>query len=108
HIIDLYQEIATAGKIGYTRVDGSFWQDMGTPEDYLDLHRHLLASRTLSWQVHESAVVGKNVALKEWGVIGPRAVIGEGAQLARCVIWEDAEVVAGNTVTDVIYPAELK
>ncbi|MCI5178706.1 MAG: nucleotidyltransferase family protein [Candidatus Electrothrix sp. AW3_4] len=102
HIIDLYQEIAKAGKIGYTRVDGSFWQDMGTPDDYLDLHRHLLASQTPSWQIHESAVVGKNVVLKDWGVIGPRAVIGEGAKLAQCVVWEGAEVAGGEEFADKI------
>ncbi|MCI5179025.1 MAG: hypothetical protein D3911_06840, partial [Candidatus Electrothrix sp. AW3_4] len=42
-------------------------------------------------QIHESAVVGKNVVLKDWGVIGPRAVIGEGAKLAQCVVWEGAD-----------------
>ncbi|MGB5685283.1 MAG: NDP-sugar synthase, partial [Candidatus Electrothrix sp.] len=108
HIIGLYKELATAGKVGYTRIDGSFWQDMGTPDDYLDLHRHLLSSRTPSWQIHESAKIGKNVKLKEWGVIGPRAVIGDGAQLARCVVWEDAEIAAGARLADeIIVPAPI-
>ncbi len=102
HIIDLYQEIAKAGKIGYTRIDGSFWQDMGTPDDYLDLHRHLLSSRTPSWQIHESARIGKNVALKGWGTIGAGAIIGEGAKLAQCVVWEGAEVAGGEEFADKI------
>ena len=106
HIIDLYRELAKAGKIGCTRIDGSFWQDMGTPDDYLDLHQHLLPSRTPSWQIHESAVIGKDVQFKDWGVVGPRAVIGDGAQLARCVIWEGAEIAAGEELADeIIVPA---
>ncbi|RWX48636.1 Nucleotidyl transferase, partial [Candidatus Electrothrix marina] len=102
HIIDLYKELAKAGKIGFSRIDGSFWQDMGTPDDYLDLHRHLLSSQTPSWCIHESAVIGKDVELKDWGAVGPRAVIGDGARLARCVIWEDAEVAAGSQRVDTI------
>ncbi|MCI5149548.1 MAG: nucleotidyltransferase family protein [Candidatus Electrothrix sp. MAN1_4] len=102
HSIDLYKELAKAGKIGFTRIDGSFWKDIGTPDDYLDLHRHLLSIRTPSWQIHENAVIGKDVELKDWGAIGPRAVIGNGAKLARCVIWDGAEVAAGSQLVDTI------
>lgn len=103
HIIDLYQEVAKAGKIGYTRIDGSFWQDMGTPDDYLDLHRHLLSSQTPSWCIHKSALIGKNVQFREWGAVGPGAVIGDGARLARCVVWEGAEIMAGAELKYKVY-----
>ncbi|MCI5123869.1 MAG: hypothetical protein D3925_05180 [Candidatus Electrothrix sp. AR5] len=102
HIIDLYRELAKAGKIGLARIDGSFWQDMGTPDDYLDLHRYLLSSRTPSWQIHESAIIGKDVQLNDWGAVGPGAVIGDGAQLARCVVWEEAKIAAGAQLRDTI------
>ncbi|MCI5120235.1 MAG: hypothetical protein D3908_03400, partial [Candidatus Electrothrix sp. AUS4] len=97
---------AEAGKIGYVRIDGSFWQDMGTPEDYLELHSHLLSSQTPSWSIHESAIIGKNVELKGWGAIGPRAVIDDGAKLTRSVIWEGAHVACDAELTDTIYPAD--
>lgn len=106
HIIDLYRELAKAGEIGFIRTDGNFWQDMGTPEDYLDLHRHLLSSRTPSWQIHKSAKIGKDVELRDWGAIGPGAVIGDGARLTRSVIWEGAQVTAGAKLADTICPAE--
>ncbi|MCI5131605.1 MAG: hypothetical protein D3904_08785, partial [Candidatus Electrothrix sp. EH2] len=102
HIIDLYKEIAEAGKIGYIRTDGSFWQDMGTPDDYLDLHRHLLSAQKPSWCIHESVLIGKNVQFTEWGAVGPGAVIGDEAQLARCVVWEGAEITAGAKYKDAI------
>ena len=108
HIIDLYRELAKAGKIGFSRIDGSFWQDMGTPDDYLDLHRYLLSSRTPSWHIHESAIIGKDVQFNDWGAVGPGAVIGDGAQLARCVIWEGAEIAAGARLADeIIVPAPI-
>ena len=75
---------------------------MGTPDDYLDLHRHLLSSRTPSWCIHESAVIGKDVVLKDWGAVGPGAVIGDGARLTRSIIWEGAEITAGTQLADTI------
>jgi len=102
HIIDLYRELARDGKVGFTRTDGSFWKDMGTPDDYLDLHRQLLSARTPSWQIHESAKIGNNVELQDWGVIGPRAVIGDRAQLARCVIWDSAQVTGSEELVEKI------
>ncbi len=108
HIIDLYKALAKAGKIGFTRIDGSFWQDMGTPDDYLDLHRYLLSSRTPSWQIHESAIIGKDVQFNDWGAVGPGAVIGDGAQLARCVLWEGAEVRADAELEDEIIVSKTR
>jgi mannose-1-phosphate guanylyltransferase len=44
HIIDLYEELIRQDeKIGCHRIDGSLWQDIGTVEDYLELHAHLLS-----------------------------------------------------------------
>jgi mannose-1-phosphate guanylyltransferase len=107
HIIDLYQQLAQEGKIGEIRVDGSFWQDMGTPKDYLDLHRHLLSTQTPCWQIHKSARIGKNVELQGWGAIGAGTIIGEGARLAQCIIWENAQIAAGAEITnEIIFPAE--
>ena len=108
HIIDLYRDLAKAGKIGCTRIDGSFWQDMGTPDDYLDLHRHILSSRTPSWHIHESAIIGKDVQFNDWGAVGPGAVIGDGAQLARCVLWEGAEVRADAELEDEIIVSKTR
>jgi mannose-1-phosphate guanylyltransferase len=102
HSIDLYQELAQAGQIGYTRTDGSFWQDMGTPADYLDLHHHLLSPQKPCWQIHESAIIGKDVKFKDWGTVGPNAMIGDRAKLTRCVIWQDAEIAAYSQLADTI------
>ena len=103
HSIDLYKELAGAGKIGCFRTDGSFWKNMGPPADYLDLPRHLLSSPTPFWHIHKNAVIGKDVALKDWGAVGPGAVIGDGAQLARCVVWEGAEIKAGIQLLDTLF-----
>ena len=91
HIIDLYRELALEGRIGFCRVDGAVWRDIGTPADYLQLHQELLASEP-GWVIDPTARIGSGVVLEDWGCIGPGAVIGAGARLCRSVVWNGAEV----------------
>lgn len=102
HIIDLYERLAQAGQIGLIRTDGCFWQDIGTPADYLDLHRRLLENKSPAWLISESAEIGSGVRLLDWGVIGPGAKIGAGAELRRCVVWDKAEIVPGQRLAETI------
>ncbi len=100
HVIDLYQELAKEHRIGAFRVDGSFWRDIGTPQDYLQLHEELLTDPAPSWCVHSEAMVGSGVVLAQWGAIGKGARIGAGSSLQRCVVWPDAEIAAGSRFVD--------
>ncbi len=95
HIIDLYRELAAAGRIGCCRVDGNLWRDIGTPADYLDLHRELLAER--GWLIDPTARVAADAVLEGWGCIGAGARVGAGVQLRDSVVWDSAAVV-DNTV----------
>ncbi len=98
HSIDLYRQLAPAGGIGFMRVDGFFWQDMGTPADYLLLHRLLLpeAPREARWLIAPTARLAADVRLRGWGCIGEGAVVAAGAQLKDCVVWDRARVMANT------------
>jgi mannose-1-phosphate guanylyltransferase len=112
HIIDLYRQLAAAGRVGSLRVDGSFWRDIGTPEDYLDLHRQLLDGQGgnrsdcmlagSSWCISDQAMLADDVKLREWGAVGPGAKIGRGSQLTRCVVWDDVTVGPDRQLADTI------
>lgn len=104
HIIELYKKLAAWQEVGCLRVDGAFWRDIGTPGDYLDLHRQLLTKEQASggWIVSEQAIVAPDVVLKDWGVIGPGARVGKGSSLARCVVWPDAFLPPGSEYVDTI------
>lgn len=102
HIIDLYEKLARNGQIGFIRVDGCFWQDIGTPADYLDLHCRLLAEKTPAWAISSQAQIEAGAVFEDWGAVGPGAVIGAGARLARCVVWENAVILPGRQVADQI------
>lgn len=107
HIIDLYEELAAKGeKVGYLRVDGDFWRDIGTPEDYLQLHGELLMPDGIKypripdqsgpWLIGPGAKVAKDVNFSGWGCIGADAEIGSGVSLKNCVIWDHARVQDGD------------
>ncbi len=114
NIIDRYRDLITAGgRIGALVVRDHFWTDMGTPADYLDLHRQLLTgegSRSLpvvasmSRPVYQGKGVrlGKNVRFDDWVAIGSNAVIGDNAHLSRVVVWDGAAVAAGTVASDTI------
>lgn len=113
HIIDLYQTLAQDRRqVGIFRVDGSYWRDIGTPQDYLQLHQDLLCDSgenqrlkkdvKTCWQVHEQAHLPKNVTLVDWGCIGAGVTIGSGVKLARCVVWDGAKIIAGAEYADCI------
>lgn len=112
HIIDLYEELVQRGeRIGVFRVDGCFWRDMGTPQDYLDLHGELLVDGIQqplilprprgNWLVDDQAVLAAGLDLADWGCIG-NAVIGRDVKLRRCVVWDGARIPAGSRLEDVI------
>lgn len=98
HIIDLYQEMARSGNpedaVGFVRVDGAFWRDMGTPDDYMLLHRELLSPG--EWRVEPTARVAEGARFSGWGCVGADAAIAADAVLENCVVWDGARVPAGT------------
>ncbi len=110
HIIDLYAQLARTGQLGCIRVDNSFWRDIGTAADYLDLHRQLLVGKQSlssrspsgSWCISREAVVADNVRLEDWGSIGAGVRIGDDCHLTRCVVWDKVSIGAGQELTDTI------
>lgn len=107
HIIDLYETLAQAGQIVSFRGDGCFWQDIGTPDDYLDLHRRLLADKKPTWAISNQAHIGAGVVLEDWGAVGVGASIGTDAKLSRCIVWENSSVSSGAQLADQIICPEV-
>ncbi len=101
HIIDLYQQLAEQGRVGYCRIDGAPWRDIGTPADYLQLHGELL-SKESGWVIDATAELGTDLELEGWGCIGPGARIGNGVRLCRSVVWDGAELAAGSSWSDTL------
>jgi len=118
-IIDLYRRLLQAGKpINCYRVDGNFWTDMGTPDDYLSLHGLLLQGLVPTWSeltggvsgenpytspyfVHKDTKIPDTVELADWAAVG-NATIGESSSLRRVVVWDGAVVEKDVRLQDTI------
>jgi mannose-1-phosphate guanylyltransferase len=104
-IIDYYRALIRRGReVRALIVRDHFWTDIGTPEDYLALHAHLLGKREPAGRflVDEQAELGRGLRLQDWAVIGRGARIGEGVSLSRVVVWDGAEIAAGRQLADTV------
>lgn len=106
NIIDTYrQAIAAGGKIaGFVQQD-FFWQDIGTPQDYLDLHSRLLRGAVPGLQrffphptdpwLGPGVQLGNNIHFGPGVCLGARVQVGNGARLENTVVWSGAVIEAG-------------
>lgn len=104
-IVDHYRNLLQDGKsLGVYRVDGSYWTDMGTPEDYLALHGGLLTGTIPRWDelgydngntllVSREARLAGRVRLSDWCSIGKAT--GQNISLSRVVVWDGVDLCDG-------------
>jgi mannose-1-phosphate guanylyltransferase len=92
-------------------MSGCCWADMGSPQDYRDLHGALLQNKMVRWTelnctaqsicVDGRARCPDDLIVEDWACIG-RATIGAGVRLRRCVVWDGAEIEPGAFLSDQI------
>ena len=106
NVIDCYDQAIAAGKkiMGHF-ASGHFWADMGTPEDYLQLHGKLLTEARFA--AGSPFFFGHDVRcdtdqFNDWVCVGSRATIGKDACLKRVIVWDGATVQPGAQLQDVI------
>ncbi|MEW6289745.1 MAG: nucleotidyltransferase family protein [Thermodesulfobacteriota bacterium] len=97
NIIDCYRYWIEWGKRirGYV-VRDHFWTDMGTPEDYLNLHRVLLTQKPFKggspFYYGSGVAIPSDLQSRDWLCVGSGASIGRGCSLSRVVVWNGARV----------------
>jgi mannose-1-phosphate guanylyltransferase/mannose-1-phosphate guanylyltransferase/phosphomannomutase len=83
-------------RIGGVVVDEGHWCDLGDRESYLNAHRDFAPLRVepiaAGAEVHPTAV------LRGLNVISAQAVVGAGATIEDCILWEGARVAEGATL----------
>ena len=114
-IIDCYAaHLAGGGEINAILMPRAPWRDIGTPADYLTLHRELLAAggHDLEKRGHQRLApgcyaaagsrIGPEVTWGRWCYIGANAEIGAGAHLDGVVVWDGARVTPGARLVEQI------
>ena len=111
-IVQAYQQaIANSWKINGVCVAHSYWADIGTPENYIQTHREILAN-------HRAGAPGANLlapdqlrSMRSWqrqvqvkGFIstGQQVTIDQGARIADAIIWDKAHVARDAIVEQAI------
>ena len=111
-IIDRYREILQAGDgIRSFRVDGCSWTDMGTVEDYLQLHGKLLKQEIPLWaefagHLQTPFLVDPDtdpakLSLSDWACVG-RIENESEKMLCRCVVWDNADLSSLDSYEDAL------
>ncbi len=112
-IIDRYRELLQEKKkIQSLRVDGCFWADMGTVEDYLALHGRLLKKEIPLWEefpefpsdavfIDNRAAIEKDVLFRDWACVG-HATLAKDITLQRCVVWDGTRLEEGKGYCDAL------
>ncbi|HZE22180.1 MAG TPA: sugar phosphate nucleotidyltransferase, partial [Desulfobaccales bacterium] len=95
-LVQAWREALAAGeRLAALRVSGHFWQDLGTPENYLAAHRRLMqgVSPSLAGIIGKVADpfigpgsrIGEGVEFRGAVCLGPEVRVGEGASLKNTV-----------------------
>jgi mannose-1-phosphate guanylyltransferase len=106
-IIKCYQNfIRQGGRINGLLAQDHYWTDMGTADDYLQLHSELLQPPAMKSKkpIYKGTHVkiGNNVHLNDWVCIGSGAKIGNNVSLSRVVVWDGARVKDDSNLQDTI------
>jgi mannose-1-phosphate guanylyltransferase len=105
-IIDTYrQAIAGGGRVAATIRDDFYWQDIGTPQDYLEIHRRLLAGEVpgvasfypqiADPYLDQGISLGAGACLAGGVCLGAGVRVGESVYLKNTVVWADAVIDPG-------------
>ncbi len=91
---------------------GFFWQDIGTPQDYLEIHRRLLAGEVpglaaLYPQVADpylaaGVTLGAGSRLDGGVCLGPGVKVGDDVYLKNTVVWKEAVIDSGVHLEDCV------
>jgi NDP-sugar pyrophosphorylase family protein len=108
-----YLELVAEGRVASTMHRGT-WVDVGTPEAYLEANLAVLDGRVVTpldpWahgcRGDGQVFIGEGARIEgdvRHSVVGPRAVVLPGARLRDCVVWDGAEVPAGDYERCIFY-----
>ena len=118
-LVKAWQEaLAAGGRLASLKADSLFWQDLGTPEDYLAAHRRLQKGEAPSLTAFfpggadplmgPGAEIGPGVEFRGAVCLGAGVQVGAGASLKNTVVWDRARLAPGVQLQDCIVAAGVE
>lgn len=109
-VIPIFMKMIEEGAaLGGVVIDEGHWWDLGTREQYLDIHRHLQSDVPPSlpspeW-ISPSAKVAGSAQILGATTLGADVVVGENAILRNCIVWEGATIAENSLLENCIVTA---
>ncbi len=111
NIIDTYRQVIAGGETVAALVrQDFFWQDIGTPQDYLEIHGRLLRGAVPGLQrffphladpcLGPKVILGRGVHCGGGVCLGAGVRVGDGVSLKNTVVWSGAELAPGISLED--------
>jgi mannose-1-phosphate guanylyltransferase len=118
-LVQAWREALRAGeRLAYLTVSGHFWQDLGTPANYLAAHRRLLAGASPRLAgyfpgltdplIGPGARIGAGAHFGGGVCLGSNVVVGERAALKNTAVWDRAVIAPGVELEDCIVAAGVE
>ncbi|MDB6156061.1 MAG: Nucleotidyl transferase [Chthoniobacteraceae bacterium] len=98
--LDMIREGANLGGIV---LDEGQWWDLGTREQYLAVHSHLVSGRS-QW-IDPSARIAASAQITGATAIGAGVVVGANTTLHDCIVWEGASIAEGSLLNQCVITA---
>ena len=109
--------IAEGGKIGGVVLDEGKWFNLGSRDQYLEVHRTIASDRwrprhikdpDWSAPIHASAAVDSTSQVRGCTVVGPNCRVGAEAVLEDTILWTGAQIASRSHLTGCIVRAHRK
>jgi mannose-1-phosphate guanylyltransferase len=112
-IIDTYRQAMAGGaRVSASVQQGFYWQDIGTPQDYLEIHRCLLAGEMpgvaafyppiTDPYLAPGVTLGAGARLDGGVCLGAGVQVGPDVYLKNTVVWAEAILAAGVSLEDCV------
>lgn len=118
-LVKAWREAMAAGeRLAYREGRGHFWQDIGTPENYLAVQRRLQKGESAKLAGYFSAItdpligpgarIGAGVKFQGSVCLGTDVTVGQGAALKNTVVWDRAVIAPGVELAGCIVASGVK
>ena len=103
NIIEAYEWLIKDGKNIYGFVShGSYWRDIGTKKNYLQVHRDVLIKGKNIFDrqdkikrpffIGKNSIVNKDIKLSGFVSIGENCTLGTNSKLENCIVFDDTQI----------------
>ena len=105
---DVFPALLASGTALYGQPLDGYLQDTGTPDQYRQANWDVMAGRlginyaNDSLRIGQDTVISPTAEFRGKNIIGSGVVIGERAQLADCIIWDNARIGADTRLEQAI------